>query len=124
LISAGPGAIGRGIPLRTAREPTRGKAACAGEGRCGKKNPADGGAQVLGRTNSEGRGARSANSNAQPRAGFRGFQKIFRRPRCRSRPPRRARDRSADPLLRSSPPPRIPTFAERGGVCCASDHLT
>jgi hypothetical protein len=49
--------------------------ACAGEGRCRKKNPAEGGAQVLGRTNSEGRRVRSANSNAQSRAGFRGFQK-------------------------------------------------
>jgi hypothetical protein len=78
LISAQPRAIDRGIPLRTVTEPTRGRAgACAGEGRCRKKNPADGGAQVLGRTNSEGRRVRSANSNAQPRAGFRGFQKIF-----------------------------------------------
>ena len=78
LISAQPRAIDRGIPLRTVTEPTRGKAgACAGEGRCRKKNPADGGAQVLGRTNSEGRRVRSANSNAQPRAGFRGFPKNF-----------------------------------------------
>src|ERR1700730_7529982 len=48
--------------------------------RCQKKTPADGGAQVLGRTNSEGRRARSANSNAQPRAGFRPSIKNFRRP--------------------------------------------
>jgi hypothetical protein len=72
LISTEPRAIGRGIPLPTVTEPTRGKAAaCAGEGRGRKKNPADGGAQVLGRTNSEGRRARSANANAQPRVGFR-----------------------------------------------------
>jgi hypothetical protein len=72
LISAEPRAIDRGIPLRTVTAPTRGKAAaCAGEGPCRKKNPADGGAQVLGRTNSEGRRVRSASTNAQPRAGFR-----------------------------------------------------
>jgi hypothetical protein len=91
LISAGPGAIGRGIPLRTVTEPPRGKAAaCAGEGRGRKKNPADGGAQVLGRTNSEGRRARSANANAQPRVGFRPSLKKLRTP-SRSRSPRRAR---------------------------------
>jgi hypothetical protein len=78
LISAGPGAIGRGIPLRTATEPTQSRAAaCAGEGPCRKKNPAEGGAQVLGRTNSEGRRVRSASTNAQPRAGFRLSKKNF-----------------------------------------------
>jgi hypothetical protein len=52
-------------------------AASGGHGRCRKKNPADGGAQVLGRTNSEGRRVRSASTNAQPRAGFRAFHKKF-----------------------------------------------
>jgi hypothetical protein len=81
LISAEPRAIDRGIPLWTVTEPTRSRAAaCAGEGRGRKKNPADGGAQVLGRTNSEGRRARSASTNAQPRARFRAFHKKFWRP--------------------------------------------
>src|SRR5262249_16774747 len=45
LISAEPGAIGRGIPLRTATEPTQTRAAASAVlGRCRKKNPANGGA--------------------------------------------------------------------------------
>jgi hypothetical protein len=36
-----------------------------------KKNPAEGGAQVLGRTNSEGRRARSTDTNAEPHGRFR-----------------------------------------------------
>jgi hypothetical protein len=132
LISAGPGAIGRGIPLRTVTEPTRGKAtACAGKGRCGKKNPANGGAQVLGRTNSEGRRARSANANAQPRAGFRLSIKNFL---VAALPLGTARNRagpalSREVLFRSSPPSALDSRHERvdsrrSGVCCASDHLT
>src|SRR5262249_50520219 len=53
LISAEPGAIGRGIPLRTATDSER--CGFRGSGPLRKKTPADGGAQVLGRTNSEGR---------------------------------------------------------------------
>jgi hypothetical protein len=109
LISAEPRAIDRGIPLWTVTEPTRGKAGtCAGEGPLPKENPADGGAQVLGRTNSEGRRARSANSNAQPRVGFLPSIKNFRRPRCRSPPPG-PRRRSPDPRFRSSPRKRGPS---------------
>ena len=45
LISAEPGAVGRGIPLRTATEPPQTSAAASALlGRCRKKNPADGGA--------------------------------------------------------------------------------
>src|SRR5262249_3953122 len=86
LISAERGAIDRGIPLRTATEPTQTRAAAsAAQGRCRKKNPADGGAQVLGRTNSEGRRARSSSTNARPRAGFRAFhKKIIRQQSSRS----------------------------------------
>ncbi len=51
-----------------------------------KKNPAEGGAQVLGRTNSEGRRVRSTSTNAQSRPRFRPFHKKFRRPLSRSRP--------------------------------------
>ena len=42
-----------------------------------KKNPAEGGAQVLGRTNSEGRRARSTSTNAQPHGRFRSSIKNF-----------------------------------------------
>jgi len=119
LISAEPRAIDRGIPLPTVTEADSVRAGtCAGEGRCRKKNPANGGAQVLGRTNSEGRRARSANSNAQPRAGFRGFQKIFRR---QPSPVGSARNR-ARPAVVSRRHERV--YARRSGVCCASDHLT
>jgi hypothetical protein len=86
LISAEPRAIDRGIPLRTVTARLGQKAASAGEGRGRKKNPADGGAQVLGRTNSEGRRVRSASTNAQPRARFRPSIKNFWRPPSRSRP--------------------------------------
>jgi hypothetical protein len=110
LISAEPRAVDRGIRLRAVTAPTRGKAAAtAGHGRCQKKNPADSGAQVLGRTNSEGRRARSANANAQPRAGFRlSIKKIFAAalPVATAAP---ARGRSADPRFRSSPRKRGPS---------------
>jgi hypothetical protein len=87
LIPAEPSAIDRGIPLRTDGVSAAASAAPAAEkekprrrrGSSKKKNPADGGAQVLGRTNSEGRRARSASTNAQPRARFRSLTKIFRR---------------------------------------------
>ena len=39
LISAEPSVIDRGIPLRTAAEPTHRAAACAGQGRCRKEKP-------------------------------------------------------------------------------------
>ena len=42
-----------------------------------KKNPAEGGAQVLGRTNSEGRRVRSTSTNAQPHERFRSSIKNF-----------------------------------------------
>ena len=80
LISA-PSATNRHRPRYPAADgggaDTEQAAACAGQGRCRKKNPADGGAQVLGRTNSEGRRVRSASTNAQPRARFRAFHKNF-----------------------------------------------
>jgi hypothetical protein len=119
LISAEPRAIDRGIPLPTVTEPTQsGLGLAPVRAAAVKKNPANGGAQVLGRTNSEGRRARSANSNAQPRAGFRGFQKIFRR---QPSPVGSARNR-ARPAVVSRRHERV--YARRSGVCCASDHLT
>ena len=106
LIAAEPSAIDRGIPLRTAtaqraplpkEKPRRRRGSRRRRSRltglrlapvravAEKKNPANGGAQVLGRTNSEGRRARSASTNAQPRVGFRAFHKKFLGDRMRPR---------------------------------------
>src|SRR5262249_44240157 len=77
LISAEPGC---GIRLPTmdgGRPTTRLRLRDRSRASNPKENPAEGGAQVLGRTNSEGRRARSTRTNARPRERFRSSIKNF-----------------------------------------------